>query len=166
MSNKTTAASTASTHSATVSFNGVPPYLQGFVSNKTTAAAAADPLETLLYQIFVAGGWQLPIGVCAVLGVQHVCRSWHTVVGSGALCTPCWSLPFLLRASSRRVPLTLHAPCTWCAPLTLPCCSIGPCDGGQARRHPERGCSHAAVSAVPALTAATLASQSRLHCVV
>ena len=32
---------------------------QGFVSNKTTAAAAADPLETLLYQIFVAGEYQI-----------------------------------------------------------------------------------------------------------
>ena len=31
------------------------PPVQGFVSNKTQVAAA-DPLETLLYQIFVAGG--------------------------------------------------------------------------------------------------------------
>lgn len=42
------------------------------MSNKTTAGAAADPLETLLYQIFVAGGWVV---------AELYCLLW--LVGSG-----------------------------------------------------------------------------------
>ena len=39
--------------------------LQGFVSNKTAGAAAADPLETLLYQIFVAASDRVTVAKLA-----------------------------------------------------------------------------------------------------
>lgn len=38
---------------------------QGFVSNKTSGSAAADPLETLLYQIFVAASDRVTVGKLA-----------------------------------------------------------------------------------------------------
>lgn len=42
----------------------IPP-LEGFVSNKTAGAAAADPLETLLYQIFVAASDRVTVAKLA-----------------------------------------------------------------------------------------------------
>jgi hypothetical protein len=50
----------------------VPP-LEGFVSNRTTAAGAADadPLEALMYQVFVAASERVSVGeLAAVLGVE------------------------------------------------------------------------------------------------
>lgn len=39
--------------------------LQGFVSNKTSGTAAADPLEKLLYQIFVAASDRVTVAKLA-----------------------------------------------------------------------------------------------------
>lgn len=55
----------------------IPP-LEGFVSNRTpTAGEAADPLEALLYSVFVASSESLKVGAC-VSNFKHWIQNSHT----------------------------------------------------------------------------------------